>query len=146
MIIAVAAAKLITLLPHQPMELVIAALFLAGAAMLFFGKHGLDGSSSDPRTPRDTHNPLKVFGTAFSIIFIGEWCDITQIATANYAAKYHDPMSVAIGAVLGLWLVSALAVTVGNKILGLIPTGILLRLIGVIMLTFAVLSIISAFK
>jgi putative Ca2+/H+ antiporter (TMEM165/GDT1 family) len=83
---------------------------------------------------------------AYSLIFIGEWGDITQIATANYAAKYHDPLSVTIGAVLGLWAVSALAVTVGNRLLGLIPAGILLRLMGVIMLTFAVLSIISAFK
>jgi putative Ca2+/H+ antiporter (TMEM165/GDT1 family) len=145
-IIAVAAAKLLTLLPHRAMELAIAALFLAGATMLFFGKHGLEEESGESRPPRDTHNPLKVFGMAYSLIFIGEWGDITQIATANYAAKYHDPLSVTIGAVLGLWTVSALAVTVGNRLLGLIPVGILLRLMGLIMLTFAVLSIISAFK
>lgn len=145
-VIAVAAAKLLTLLPHRIMELAIAALFLTGAAMLFFGKHGIEEESGEPQPPRDTHNPFKVFGTAFSLIFIGEWGDITQIATANYAAKFHDPLSVAIGAVLGLWVVAALAVTVGNRLLGLIPAGILLRLMGVIMLVFAALSIISAFK
>jgi putative Ca2+/H+ antiporter (TMEM165/GDT1 family) len=144
-IIAVAAGKLLTLLPHRIMELIIAALFFAGAMLLFFGKHGLEGNSAEPKTPRD-HNPLKVFGTAFSIIFIGEWGDITQIATANYAAKYHDPLSVSIGATLGLWTAAGLAIVAGNKVLNLIPAKLLLRFMGLIMLVFAGLSLVSAFK
>ena len=144
-IIAVAAGKLLTLLPHRVMELVIAALFFSGAMLLFFGKHGLEDGSDNPKPP-NTHNPLKVFGTAFSVIFIGEWGDITQIATANYAAKYHDPVSVAVGAVLGLWVVAGLAIVAGNKVLNLIPTKVLLRGMGLVMLVFAVLSVVSAFK
>jgi Ca2+/H+ antiporter, TMEM165/GDT1 family len=126
------------------MELVIAALFFGGAMLLFFGKHGLE-ENNDAKPP-NSHSPLKVFGTAFSIIFIGEWGDITQIATANYAAKYHDPLSVAVGAALGLWTVAALAIVAGNKILNLIPAKVLLRVMGFIMLIFAILSVISAFK
>lgn len=143
--IAVAAGRLLTLLPHQIMELVIAALFFGGAMLLFFGKHGLEEESDDPKTP-NSHTPLKVFGTAFSIIFIGEWGDITQIATANYAAKFHDPLSVSIGATLGLWTAAGLAIVAGNKVLNLIPPKILLRFMGLIMLAFAALSVSSAFK
>ncbi|HVV25645.1 MAG TPA: TMEM165/GDT1 family protein [Candidatus Saccharimonadales bacterium] len=144
-IIAVAAGKLLTLLPHRAMELVIAALFFGGALLLFFGKHGLEEESDEPKTPA-SHNPLKVFGTAFSIIFIGEWGDITQIATANYAAKYHDPLSVSVGATLGLWTAAGLAIVAGNKVLNLIPAKLLLRFMGLVMFAFAVLSVISAFK
>lgn len=143
-IIAVAAGKLLTLLPHRVMELIIAALFFGGAMLLFFGKHGLEEPGT-PKTPA-SHSPLKVFATAFSIIFIGEWGDITQIATANYAAKYHDPLSVGIGATLGLWTAAALAIVAGNKVLNLIPPKTLLRFMGLVMLIFAVLSLISAFK
>jgi putative Ca2+/H+ antiporter (TMEM165/GDT1 family) len=144
-IIAVAAGKLLTLLPHRIMELIIAALFFGGSMLLFFGKHGLEEESDDPKTP-ESHNPLKVFATAFSIVFIGEWGDITQIATANYAAKYHAPLSVGVGATLGLWTAAGLAIVAGNKVLNLIPPKILLRFMGCIMLIFAILSVISAFK
>ena len=35
---------------------------------------------------------LKTVGTAFTVIFVGEFGDLTQILTANLAAKYHDPL------------------------------------------------------
>lgn len=143
-IIAVAAAKLLTLLPHDLMEIVIGLLFLAGSILLFFGKHGAEDLAKHKPRPRDGHRPLKVFVTAFSVIFIGEWGDITQIATANYAAKYHDPVSVAVGAAAALWTVTALAVGVGSKVLGLVPPKLLLRIVACIMLLFAILSFRSA--
>jgi putative Ca2+/H+ antiporter (TMEM165/GDT1 family) len=144
--IAVSAGKLLTLLPHQATELIVAALFFGGAMLLFFGKHGLEEEAGTKKKVVTTHNPAKVFGTAFSVIFVGEWGDITQIATANYAAKYHDAISVATGAVLGLWTVAAIAILVGTKALNLIPAKLLLRLMGGIMLLFAGLSVYSAFK
>ena len=44
----------------------------------------------------------------------------TQILTANLAADYHDPLSVALGAVLALWTVAALAVVSGQSLLRVI--------------------------
>jgi putative Ca2+/H+ antiporter (TMEM165/GDT1 family) len=143
-IIAVSAGKLLTLLPHNLMEAIIALLFLAGAVLLFSGKHGLEDKPH--LEPKATHNPLRVYATAFSVIFIGEWGDITQIATANYAAKYHDPWSVGIGAVLALWLVTALAIVMGNRLLKLIPQKVLLRIMASVMLLFAAISAIAALK
>ncbi len=144
-IIAVSAGKLLTLLPHQIMEAIIALLFLAGAILLLSGKHGLEQKPHLEPKP-DGHNRLRIFGTAFTIIFIGEWGDITQIATANYAAKYHDPWSVGIGAVLALWLVTALAIVMGTRLLKLMPQKVLLRIMAGVMLLFAVISAVSALK
>jgi putative Ca2+/H+ antiporter (TMEM165/GDT1 family) len=143
-IIAVSAGKLLTLLPHQLMEIIIALLFFGGAILLLSGKHGLE--QKPQRELKSTHSPLRVYATAFSVIFIGEWGDITQIATANYAAKYHAPWSVGIAAVLALWIVTGLAIVAGSKLLKLVPQKMLLRFMGFVMLLFAVLSAISAFK
>jgi putative Ca2+/H+ antiporter (TMEM165/GDT1 family) len=47
-------------------------------------------------------------------VFVAEWGDLTQILTANLAAHYRDPLSVGLGALLGLWAVAAVAVTSGR--------------------------------
>jgi putative Ca2+/H+ antiporter (TMEM165/GDT1 family) len=64
---------------------------------------------------------LRIFATSFAVVFIGEWGDITQITTINFAARYHQPLQVGIAAALALWAVSGLAVFVGPKILENIP-------------------------
>lgn len=146
-IIAVTAGRLLTLLPHRLLEAVIAALFLAGAALVFSGRHGLEDPPKLPESePQTTHSPWKIFATAFGVIFIGEWGDITQIATANYAAKYHNTLSVAIGATLGLWSVTALAIVFGTKALALVPPKILQTITGLVLLTFGIFSVISAIR
>lgn len=55
--------------------------------------------------------------TAFIVIFIAEWGDLTQVLAANLAARLHSPLSVAVGAVLALWAVAALAVVGGRGLL-----------------------------
>ena len=86
-----------------------------------------------------------MFLTSFTVIFIGEWGDITQIATANYAAKY-DPLTVGIGATLGLWLVSGLGVTVGARLLNYVPVTVLKRVTALILVVFGVVSAVAAIR
>ncbi|HSX07284.1 MAG TPA: TMEM165/GDT1 family protein [Candidatus Saccharimonadales bacterium] len=143
-IIAVLAGHALTLLPHKLVETIVAILFLAGALLLFFGKHGVEDEEemSKPRS----HSFMKVFGTAFGVIFIGEWGDITQIATANYAAQYHDPLSVGIGATLGLWAVTGFAIIAGKRIIKRVPVKLLQRITGVILLGFAIYSFVQVLR
>lgn len=144
--LAVVAGKLLTLLPHRALEAVVALLFLAGALLITFGKESFQ--DEDEKLPTEVHKHAfrKVFTTAFTVTFLGEWGDITQITTANYAAKYHDPWSVGIGALLALWAVTALAVTVGQRALTLVPPHLLQRLTALVLLVFAVFSAISAIR
>jgi putative Ca2+/H+ antiporter (TMEM165/GDT1 family) len=144
-IIAVLAGSLLTLLPHNILEAIIAFLFIAGAVLVFFGKHGLEETPQAHLSNQDAHNPWRVFATSFSVVFIGEMGDITQIATANYAAKY-DPLSVAVGATLGLWAVSALAIFVGTKALTIVSPKTLQRVTGIVLLGFGIYSFISIFR
>lgn len=147
-IIAVTAGNLITLLPHRAVEAIVSCLFLLGAGLLFFGKHGLEEDEPEAKklSKKDSHNPWKVFVTVYTVVFIGEWGDITQIAILNYTAKYHDTFNVAVGATLALWTVSALAVTVGGKALDIVPPKILQRVTGSILLIFGIVSAVAAIR
>jgi putative Ca2+/H+ antiporter (TMEM165/GDT1 family) len=144
-VIAVTVGRFLTLLPHKLLESIIAALFLLGAALIFFGKHGLEGGVKHSQLSHQAHKPWVVFATAFSVVFIGEWGDITQIVTLNYAARYHDPVNVGIGALLALWSVAALAVVVGARALTLVPPKVLQRITGTVLLAFGIASLVSIF-
>jgi putative Ca2+/H+ antiporter (TMEM165/GDT1 family) len=145
-IIAVLAGRILTLLPHHIVELVVGILFLIGAAIVFFGKHGIDGEPHGKElSEKEAHSFRRVFATAFGIVFIGEWGDITQIAIANYAAKYNG-LSVAIGGTLGLWTVTAVAIIAGGKLMDHIHPRIFQRITGCVLLGFGIFSLVSAFN
>jgi putative Ca2+/H+ antiporter (TMEM165/GDT1 family) len=147
-LIAVTAGRLLRLLPHHIVEAIVALLFFAGAMLLFFGKHSVEEESDKEaaRLARMTHSFRKVFTTSFIVVFIGELGDITQIATANYAAKYHDTLSVVIGATLGLWTVAALGIVFGSKLLDRVPSRFVQRGTAVVLLLFAIISATAALK
>jgi Ca2+/H+ antiporter, TMEM165/GDT1 family len=147
-VIAVAAGGALALLPHRLVEAIVAGLFLIGAALVLFSQEDDDEEEVEQDADALTAGPSfgRVFLTSFALIFVGEWGDITQIATANYAAKYNDPLSVGIGATLGLWLVSGLAVTVGARLLNRIPVRLLRRVTATILLVFSIVSAVAAVR
>lgn len=146
MVIAVTAGRLLTLLPQRAVEAVVAGLFLAGAVYLLASSFAREeGESVD--TARQGNRPpsfLRVAATSFGVVFLGEWGDITQITTANLTAHYADPISVGVGAVLGLWAVAGLAINVGAKSLNYIPLAWVRRVTALILFGFGVYSAIGA--
>ncbi len=77
---------------------------------------------------------------------MAEFGDLTQILCANLAARYHSPLSVGIGAVLGLWAVGLLAILGGKTLLRLIPITAIVRIAAVIMLGLAAYSLYNAVR
>jgi putative Ca2+/H+ antiporter (TMEM165/GDT1 family) len=59
---------------------------------------------------------LRAAWTSFGVIFIAEWGDLTQLATAALAAKHRRPWTVFLAATAALWCVSALAVAAGHQL------------------------------
>ena len=100
------------LLPHRAVETFVTVLF-AGGAILAFREAGHEDEVA--LVEREARSHRQVITTAFAVIFIAEWGDLTQILTANLAAHYHDPLSVGLGATLALWSVAALAVVSGTN-------------------------------
>jgi putative Ca2+/H+ antiporter (TMEM165/GDT1 family) len=144
MAIAVTAGRVLTLLPHPLVEGIVAALFAGGAVWLWwtsFQPHeheGADAARLGGRRPTF----LRVAGTAFAVVFLAEWGDVTQITAANLAARF-DPLLVFAGATLGLWAVAGLAVSVGAKSLDVIPMAWVRRVTGTILLGFALYTAIA---
>jgi len=147
--IAVVAGKALTLLSHTTVDTIVGVLFVVGAALLIFSSLGEISSSPEGETPtsKKVHDNFgKAFVTSFVIVFLGEWGDITQIATANYVAKYRDPLSVGIGALAALWVAAGLSVTVGAQLLKHVPAKILRWTIALIMVISACFSFAEALR
>jgi putative Ca2+/H+ antiporter (TMEM165/GDT1 family) len=141
--LAIAAGSLLGLLPHRPLEVIVSVLFAAGAVVLLRGRHD-DGDDEHMELHGREPGFGRVAGTSFMVILVAEFGDLTQIATATLAARYHDPASVATGALLGLWAVGALAIVGGRSLLKVIPLAWISRIAAVIMLTLAAISLAAA--
>jgi len=89
---------------------------------------------------------IKTVGTAFAIIFIGEFGDLTQILTANLAAKYHQPASVFVGAFAALTTVAALGAFGGRALLRYLPLAVIRRVGGILLAGFAVYSLVNVVR
>jgi len=81
---------------------------------------------------------------SFAVLFLAEFGDLTQLVTANLAARYHDPLAVGIGAVLGLWAVGGLAIVGGRQLLRVVPFRWITRAAAVVMAGLAAVSLIAA--
>jgi len=86
----------------------------------------------------------KAAATSFGVLFIAEFGDLTQIVTANLAARYHDPVSVGLGSMLGLWAVGGLAVLGGRQLLRWIPMAWIARVAGLVMTVLGIISAVHA--
>ncbi len=106
------------LLPHQVLDAVVAGMFLVGAALAL--REAVKERKDEELVEREVASHRRIAVTAFVVIFLAEWGDLTQILTANLAAHYHDPLSVGVGAALALWTVAALAVVSGQSLLRVI--------------------------
>jgi Ca2+/H+ antiporter, TMEM165/GDT1 family len=140
--LAIAAGSLLGLLPHRPLEIIVAVLFAAGAVLLLRGRR----EDSDEHVESHGKRPgfWRVAGMSFMVILVAEFGDLTQIATATLAARYHDPVSVAVGASLGLWAVGAIAIAGGRGLMKVIPLAWVSRAAAAIMLALAGVSLAAA--
>jgi putative Ca2+/H+ antiporter (TMEM165/GDT1 family) len=131
---------LFAVVPHRALEVVVAVLFAAGAAYSWRQRN--DGEEEASISAARTG--LRTFTTAFGVIFVAEWGDLTQILTANLAARYHSPLSVGLGAVIALWLVAALAVVAGTNLLKVVSVRSLRIITAVVLVGLAAYSGVSA--
>lgn len=104
------------LLPHRAVDGLVALLFAAGAVYAFLIRNQEEEAHKDV----EAGSPARTVVTAAVVIFIAEWGDLTQVLTANLAARYHAPWSVGVGALAALWAVAALAVLGGRSVLRLV--------------------------
>lgn len=142
-VLAVAAGSLLTLLPQRPLQAVVGLLFLAGGVYLLVKGGGGDEEGEGLRAPRDT-SFWKVAASGFMLILVAEFGDITQLMTANLAARYEDPLSVAVGAALALWAVAGIGILGGRALMRRVPLRLITKVAGTVMLALAAFSLYEA--
>jgi len=120
------------LLPHRALEALIAATFLVGAVLAL--REAVKERREEALVEKQVASHRRTIVTAFVVIFVAEWGDLTQVLTANLAAHYHDALAVGVGALLALWTVAALAVVSGQSLLRVVNIGTV-RIVTAVVLT-----------
>lgn len=111
-LVAVVAGQLLTLLPARPVHVVAGLVFLVSAVLMWVRHEDESEGGLDERKMAGFWGST---WTVFGVVFIAEWGDLTQLATAALAARYAAPVTVFIGATAALWSVAAIAAFVGNR-------------------------------
>jgi putative Ca2+/H+ antiporter (TMEM165/GDT1 family) len=111
-LVAVTAGELLSLLPERAVRIGSGIVFLISAVFIW-REQGDEDEVKKKDHPEQTRT-LSVIWTVFTVVFVAEWGDLTQIGTAALAARYKAPLTVFLGATLALCAVTAIAVFVGN--------------------------------
>jgi putative Ca2+/H+ antiporter (TMEM165/GDT1 family) len=119
--VAVLAGSLFSLLPREPIRIGAGLLFLVMAALLARRNLGKVEAAEEQSVEHEEARHRRPFVTAFIVVFIAEWGDLTQLATAALQARYQQPLLVFVAATLALWAVSAIAVGLGNRLGAWVP-------------------------
>lgn len=112
-IVAVAFGSVLNLLPERPVHYGAAVLFFVFAILMWRRDPEEEEDSSDAASSERARF-LKSTATAFMAVFIAEWGDLTQLATATLVAKYGEILTIFVAAILALWLVTACGVAIGH--------------------------------
>ena len=120
-VVAVFAGSLFGLLPRDLVRIAAGILFLVLAFILIrrnLRRVRMEEEREVETEERRMGHPLLA---SFTVVFIAEWGDLTQLATAALQARYQQPLIVFLAALIALWLVTGLAVVLGNRLGSLIP-------------------------
>jgi putative Ca2+/H+ antiporter (TMEM165/GDT1 family) len=133
-----------SVLPQRAVDGVVAVLFAIGAVLAFGISEETEEHEADDIARATTTRRMAV--TAFVVVFLAEWGDLTQVLTADLAARYHSPLSVGVGAVLALWAVAAVAVVGGQGLLRHLPVKVVRRVTGAVLVVLAIVAAVAAIR
>ena len=127
-------------LPRRVVQAIVAALFLVGSVYSFL----IRNAEAEQAEVEGSGSALRTATTAAVVIFLAEWGDITQIITADLAARYHSPFSVGMGALAALWAVAAIAVASGRGLLRVLSVRTLRMVTAGVLAALAVYAALGA--
>jgi putative Ca2+/H+ antiporter (TMEM165/GDT1 family) len=149
MALAVVAGRFMGRLPHRLLELVVTIFFLGGAAYLLLVPEKAELVKGEAEAEVEAERPgpfLGIAATAFAVIFLGEFGDLTQILAANFAARSHQPLTVFGAGTLALISVSALAASGGRALLKVLPLSRIRLGGGLLLAAFGIYSLVTTIR
>ena len=139
-VIAVLLGSALSNLPERPIQLAIGVLFTVGGIITW--RSGAD-DDDDVRETAAARTFMSIAWTAASVIAVAEFADLTQLATAGFAARFADPVGVGLGAFLALSSVSGCAVLLGSWLQRVVPLRLIQKVAAVLFLTIGVVTIVG---
>jgi len=140
-VIAVLLGSALSNLPERPIQLAVGALFTIGGIITW--RSGAD-DDDDVRETAAARTFMSIAWTAASVIAAAEFADLTQLATAGFAARFADPVGVGLGAFLALSSVSGCAVLLGSWLQRVVPLRLIQKVAAVLFLTIGIVTIVGA--
>jgi putative Ca2+/H+ antiporter (TMEM165/GDT1 family) len=140
-LLAVTAGGLLALLPDRVTAGGSAVLFAAGAVLALRAGDGEEVGATAAAT-----SGRRVAAVAFGPLFVAEFGDFTQLATASLAGRYEAPFEVFVGAWLALVCVSGLACFAGRRVLRVVPFRVVRVVAAVLFAGVAVLSVVEVLR
>jgi Ca2+/H+ antiporter, TMEM165/GDT1 family len=119
--VAVFAGSLFGLLPRVPIRIGAGLLFLGMAALVIRRNLRASATREALEVEKEERRHRTPILTAFMVVFVAEWGDLTQLATGALQARYRQPLIIFVSATLALWAVSLLAILLGNRLGALVP-------------------------
>jgi putative Ca2+/H+ antiporter (TMEM165/GDT1 family) len=145
--VAVLLGHAATFLPDEVVKSVALLMFLAGAVLLIREgrSHQQDTGEEYAEGPSGATG-LRAVLASFLVLFAAEWGDLSQLLTISLVAKYQAALSVFIGALSALMLVSGLAVVAGRTLLRYISLHVLHYVGAGICLVLAALTLVDLLR
>lgn len=140
-VIAVLLGSALSNLPERPIQLAVGALFTIGGIITWRSGADDDDDVAQTAMPRSY---MSIVWTAASVIAVAEFADLTQLATAGFAARFADPVGVGLGAFLALSSVSGCAVLLGSWLQRVVPLRLIQKAAAVLFVTIGVVTIVGA--
>lgn len=121
-LIAVTIGKAVTFLPDTVVKSVAAAIFVIGAVLLFREAPKADAEEAETEEEyaakaTEARTGFRAVLASFLVLFAAEWGDLSQLLTISLVGRFHQPVSVFVGAWVALLVVSGLACVMGRVLL-----------------------------
>ena len=147
-VVAVTAGALATLLPDVLIRSVAFLIFLVGAILLVRTAPGADSAEKEQEEEyaakaAEQRSFAKAIVASFLVLFAAEWGDLSQLLTISFVTRYHDHLSVFLGAWVALLTVSALAVLAGRVLLRYMKLSLLHYIGGAVCAVLAAITLVE---
>ena len=114
---------------------------ISGGVFILFGALILRGDQKEAEEERGLSSGNALL-SGFSLIFLSEWGDKTQIASALFATEYN-PIMVFIGVMAALFILSVMAIYLGQIISQKVDRKLVSRIAGTLFLIIGIAFILS---
>lgn len=139
--VAVAFGSALARLPERPIQVVVGLLFVTGGIITW--RSGGNDDDNKASQWSQSMSSARVAWTAASVIVVAEFADLTQLATAGFAARFEDPVAVFVGAAAALSSVSGLAVIAGSWLTKRVPLSLIQRAAAVLFVAIGVTTLVG---